>query len=90
MPLIIAAILGGLLQIAASLVGRVLLSLALSFVVFSGINIGFDLLKTAVITNMQGMSSDLVQILAFLWVDKAVSLILSAYTAALASIEAML
>ena len=84
MPLFVAAILGGLLQIAASLVGRVLLSLGMSFVVFSGINIGFDLLKNAVINNMQGMSADVVQFLAYLWVDRALSLIMSAYSAALA------
>jgi hypothetical protein len=84
MPLFIAAILGGLLQIAASMVGRVLLSLGLSFVVYSGINIGFDLLKNAVITNMQGMGADTVSFLAWLWVDKAISLILSTYSAALA------
>lgn len=84
MPLLVAAILGGLLQIAASMVGRILLSLGMSFVVFSGINIGFDLLKNAAISNLQGMPADVVQLLAFLWVDKAISLILSTYSAALA------
>lgn len=84
MPLFVAAILGGLLQIAASMVGRVLLSLGMSFVVFSGINVGFDLLKNAVINNMQGMPADLVQLLAYLWVDRALSLIMSSYSAALA------
>jgi len=84
MPLIIASILGGLIQIAGSLVGRVLLSLGMSFVVFSGINIGFDLLKNLITSNMSGMGAEVVNLLAFLWVDRAISLVLSVYTAALA------
>lgn len=84
MPLLIASILGGLLQIAGSLVGRVLLSLGMSFVVYNGINIGFDLLKNAVVANMQGMGADVVNFMAWLWVDRALSLIMSAYSAALA------
>jgi hypothetical protein len=84
MPLLLASLLGGLLQIAGSMVGRVLLQLGLSYVVFSGINIGFDFLKSAAISNMQGAGADVVQLLGYLWVDKAVSLVISTYTAALA------
>ncbi|WP_293781281.1 DUF2523 family protein [uncultured Oxalicibacterium sp.] len=84
MPLIIASLLGGLLQLAASMVGRVLLALGMSFFVFTGFNIGFDFLKNIITSNMTGMGADVMGILGFLWVDKAISLILSAYTAALA------
>lgn len=84
MPLLIASLLGGLLQLAGSLVGRVLLSLGMSFVVFTGINIGFDMLKNIITDNMSGMGADVVNVLAFFWVDRAISLVLATYTAALA------
>lgn len=84
MPLLIASLLGGLLQLASSLVGRVLLSLGMSFVVFTGINIGFDMLKNIITSNMQGIGGEAVQFLAWIWLDKAIALILSTYTAALA------
>lgn len=42
MPVFIAALLGGLIQAAGTLVGRVLLSLGLGLVVFSGLDTGLD------------------------------------------------
>ena len=84
MGLFIAALIGGFISIIGSLVGRVLIALALSFVTFTGIDVGFGVLKDHVINSMTGMPADLASFLAFLWLDKAVSLVLSAYTAALA------
>jgi hypothetical protein len=84
MPLLIYSLLGGLLSILGSAVGRILLQLGLSFVIFSGINVGFDYLKSEVIGNMQSLGGDVMQLLAFLWVDKAISLVMSAYAAAVA------
>ena len=82
MQFIVAAVAGALLQIAASMVGRVLLALGLGFVTYSGFNVGIDWLFTQLKTNMSSMPADVVSFLSWLWVDKAIGLVFSAYTAA--------
>ena len=82
MPLVWAF--GGLLlQIAASLVGRVLLALGIGYVTYSGFDVGVTWLLTQIKSNISSMGSDTVSFLAWLWVDKAIGLIFSAYSAAL-------
>lgn len=83
MPLI-GALIGALLQIASSMVGRVLLALGMSFVTFQGIDVGITWLLDNIKSNMQAMPADILNFLAWLWVDKAISLMFSAYTAAAA------
>lgn len=82
MPLILS-LLGGLLTIASSLVGRVLLALGLSYVTFSGFQLGADWLKADIQSNMASMPAEVVSFLGFLWVDRAISMVFSAYTVAL-------
>ncbi len=84
MPFLIAAFLGALAQVMGSLVGRVLLALGISYVTYKGLNIGIDWIYAQMQSSLQSMSSDVVDFLAFLWVDKALSTMFSAYTAAVA------
>src|SRR5438309_4505314 len=83
MPLVMA-LLGGLIEISGSLVGRVLLSLGLGFVTYSGFDVGVTWLSNQIKANMAGMPADMVQFLGWLWVVKAIGLLFSAYSAALA------
>jgi hypothetical protein len=81
MQFLVAALAGALLQICASIVGRVLLALGLGFVAFTGINVLTDSVIAQVKNSFSGFSADVVSFLAFLWVDKALAVLFSAYTA---------
>lgn len=81
--LFIPALLGALATICASLVGRVLLALAIGFVTYKGFDVGITYLLDQIKTNIGSMSADTAQFLAWLWVDKAIGLLFSAYSAAL-------
>ena len=79
----IPALLGGLATIAASLVGRVLLALSIGFVTYTGAQIGISAILVSVKSAFSGAPSDVVSLLAFLWVDKAIGMMFSAFTAAM-------
>ena len=84
MPVLwVATLIGALGQAAASLVGRVLLALAISFVTYQGVSVATDTMQTLIVSNMQGMPAETIQFLAYLWVDKAINTLFSAYTVAL-------
>jgi hypothetical protein len=83
MPALLLALLGGLVSIVGSVVGRVLLALGLSYVTYSGFDTGITWLLTEIKTNMSAMPAGVVSFLAWLWVDKAIGMIFSAYSAAL-------
>lgn len=81
MPLLMA--LGGLLlRICGSMVGRVLLALGMGYVTYRGAGAGIDWLLMQIKSNIGAMDGRIVQFLAFLWVDKAISMMFSAYAAA--------
>lgn len=84
MQFLVAGLIGGFLQVAGSMVGRVLLALGISFVVYSGIDLAMTYLVDNIKSNMSAMPVDILNFLAWLWVDKALSLMFSAYTAAAA------
>lgn len=84
MPILVASILGGLAQVAGSLVGRVLLALGISYVTFKGFGVATDFIKGQVQTSINSMPAEVVSLLGFLWVDKAISLVFSAWSACLA------
>lgn len=78
MPAFIAAIGGMLLNLVGSLVGRVLLSLGLSVVTFTGIDLTLTWLKDQAATNAAALPADLLNLLAFLKVGECISIITSA------------
>ena len=48
MPLFVAALIGGLVQVAGSIVGRVLIALSIGYVSYSGLSVLMDSLKSQV------------------------------------------
>ncbi|RZI42472.1 DUF2523 domain-containing protein [Herbaspirillum sp. HC18] len=74
---------GMLLTLTGSLVGRVLLYLGFGLVTFTGFQLTIDAILSQVKGAMGGMPSEVVSFLAFLWVDKAISMVFSAFTIAL-------
>lgn len=71
-------------QIVASLVGRVLLALGLGFVIYTGLNIVIDLVRDTIIATFGGVPADMVAMIATLNIDRAITIILSAYAARVA------
>lgn len=84
MPVILASLLGGLIQLSGSLVGRVLIALGISYVTYTGISIGLDAIKEAVWNNLAGVPAELVGLLAIAKIDVCINIIFSAVTARLA------
>lgn len=76
-------LLGGLLSICSTMVGRVLLALGIGYVTFSGFDLTVAWLLTSIKNSFAGMPSEVVSFLAYLWVDKAIGMIFSAYSAAM-------
>lgn len=79
----LTALLGGLLTIAGSLVGRVLIALGMSYVTYSGFDLGINWLLDQIKENMSALPAEVLAFLAWCWVDKAIGLIFSAYAAAM-------
>ena len=83
MPLFIAALLGGLIQAAGSLVGRVLIALGVGYVSYSGVSVLLTALKTQAIQNLTGLPSVAVQVLSILKIDVCLNITFSALAARL-------
>lgn len=84
MPVLIANALIGALSLAmTSLIGRVLLALGLSFVTYTGFQTLGSYALSQVSSTFNGMPSEALALLGYLWVDKAITVVFSAYTAAL-------
>lgn len=78
MPALAAWILGGLIQIAATLAGRVLISLGIGAVTYSGISVTLGWLKTQALSSLSGLGSDAVALMAYMKVGESISIIFSA------------
>jgi len=82
--IVIQMLWGVLAMILPSLVGRVLLALGIGFISFTGLQVSMDFLYSQIQTTLQGMPSDILSFLGFLWVDKAICALFSAFTVSLA------
>jgi len=78
MPAFVAALLGGLINIAATLAGRVLVSLGFAAITYTGLSATLDWLKDQAITAMQGLPADVVSMMGYMKVGVAISIIASA------------
>lgn len=83
MPLFIGALLGGLIQIAGTLVGRVLLSLGIGFVVFSGLDTSLDWVKSEIISSIGQSGSQALAAASALRLGTCISILISALSARL-------
>lgn len=81
MPLFIAALLGGLIQAAGTLVGKVLLSLGIGYAAYTGISASIEWARDQAIAKIQALDPLIVQFASVLQVGTAVSIITSAYLA---------
>jgi hypothetical protein len=83
MPFFVSALLGGLIQIAATLAGRVLVALGVGLVTYTGVSSSLTWLKTQAVDAALGLPIEAVQIMAYMKVGEFISLIFSAILARL-------
>jgi hypothetical protein len=84
MPFFLAALLGGLATVMGSMVGRVLLALGITYVTYKGMTVAVDSVSEMMRSSFQSFSGDVLNLLSFLYVDRALSLIISSFAAAFA------
>lgn len=84
MPFLINGIIGAFGLAMSSLVGRVLLALGLSFVSYTGFSTVGTYALSQIQSSFSGMPVEALGLLGYLWVDKAITVIMSGYTSALA------
>jgi hypothetical protein len=83
MPVFISALLGGLVNVAGSIAGRVMIALGISVVTFTGFSTTLGWLKTMALTNLQSLPPSIIGLLGVLKVGVCISMLASAYFARL-------
>jgi hypothetical protein len=76
--LFLPALIGALAGAMATFVGRAILALGVGFVTYKGIDTGIGALKTMAMDGVRGLPADALQLVGFLWLDKAMTVIFSA------------
>jgi hypothetical protein len=84
MPIWLAPVIGGVLSVLSSIVGRVLIALGISYVTYKGLDLGVNWIKEEIVSNVGGMPAVTARFLGYFWVDRAITMIFSAFSAALA------
>ncbi len=83
MPAFIATLLGGLLSATGSIVGRVLISLGVSTVTYTGLSSSIDWLKSQAVSAAGSLGADVLGMLSTMKVGTCISIIFSAMSARL-------
>ena len=78
MPIFLAALMGGLINIAGTIAGRVFIALGMSVVTYQGMDVVLTFLKNQAVSNIQSLPADMVSLIAYLGVGQAISIIFSA------------
>lgn len=81
MPLFVALIMRGLLWAAGSIAGQVLLRLGIGVATYVGMNTSLSYLKSQAVAALQGMGADVVNLLSYMKVGVAISIVTSAIVA---------
>jgi hypothetical protein len=81
MPALVAVIMGALLQIVGSLVGRVLVALGLSVVTYTGMSVSINWLKSQAVSAALGLPLEVIGMLSVLKVGTCISIVFSAMLA---------
>ena len=84
MQFIVAELIGALAVALRGLVGRVLISLGISFVTFVGVTQLITAVKQHVFSSMSSMPGQILGLIGYLWIDKGITMVFSAWTAAVA------
>jgi len=83
MPIFLAALLGGLVQAAGTLVGKVLLSLGIGYAVYTGLDAGMSWVSAQIAASFSGLGSQTMAVVSGAGLGSAVNIVLSAISARL-------
>jgi len=83
MPALVAALLTGLIQIASTLAGRVLVALGFMSITYTGLDSTLDWLKAQAVQAFQGLPAETLGMIGVLKVGSMISIIASALLARL-------
>lgn len=78
MPLFVAALIGGLINVAATLAGRVLLALGFASITYTGLSTSLAWVKTQAVSSFGGLPAQVIGMLAYMKVGECISIITSA------------
>jgi len=80
MPVFLGALLGGLVSIAGSFIGRVLLALGVGFVSFTGIDTSLSALRDMAIANLGALPNGVVGMLGVMKIGTGLNILFSAFS----------
>jgi len=80
MPAILAALGGVLINVASSIVGRVMLALGMGAVTYSGLSVTFDWLKDRMTDSLYGIPENILNLFAVMQIGTCLNIIISAVT----------
>jgi hypothetical protein len=83
MPLLVSALLGALISGLGTLVGRVLISLGISYVAYQGIDTMATFARDSFVTRVQSLPAMAIQLIGLLQIGTCVNILISAYLARL-------
>jgi hypothetical protein len=83
MPIFIAALIGGLIQAAGSLVGSVLISLGIGYVAYQGLDTSLNWLRDQIAGSVSGLAAQSMAVLSALNAGAGISILISALAARL-------
>lgn len=81
MPVVLASLLGGLLAIAGSLVGRVMIALGISVVSYTGLSATLGFVKAQMMGAFAGLPAEMLGLLSYMGVGQFINIITSALLA---------
>lgn len=79
MPVIVAAIIGAIVEMAGTLVGKVLVSLGIGYAVYSGVDVSITWARDLCLSSFSGLPADAVGIASTMKVGVCISMVTSAY-----------
>lgn len=77
----IAALIGGFIQAAGTMVGRVMIALGFSYVAYSGLDASFGWMRSQIGASFGGVSAQALAVLSAARVGSAVAVVISAISA---------
>lgn len=80
-PVIAASLIGGLISVTGTIVGRVLVALGVGVVTYTGVQVGIDSLLSNLDSAISGVPADILGLLGFMRVGEAMNIIISAMSA---------
>lgn len=78
MPLFVAALLGGLINVAGTIAGRVLLGLGFAAITYTGVASSIGWLKSQAITAFAGLPAQALGMMATMKIGESISILISA------------